>query len=234
MAPVTELILLPLNPSLDPETITATLQTNTATLLSQPGCQRVRTSRTHEDANQLRIFADWDSVAAHQAFGANAAVSTPFRERVASIIDASVPRRKPYHVEIAPFPPTVLNGAGGGGKTPVAEVLHAYFASADASDAAFRARTLDTVTRFFDGMLAFARGMTGETAAGWTVEDNLEFKGERCRALVAVLGWTAVEAHVQARQTDEFAKVIPLMRGLEKLKGMEVCHVSNNTVEKDG
>ncbi|KAI1386523.1 uncharacterized protein F4822DRAFT_319280 [Hypoxylon trugodes] len=230
MAPVTELILLPLSPNASPETISSVIATNTATLLAQPGCRRVRASRVHEDASKQRLFVDWDSLEQHRAFGSNDEEYGPFRARMAGIVDTSAgPRKPPYHVEFAPAPPSVLDGSGRA-KAPVAEVLHAYFPS-DVNEQA-RARIAGTVHEFVAELAKFAEGYTREYAVGWTVENDLEFKGEKTRALLLVVGWTSVEAHFKGREDEGFAKIIPMIRGLEGLKGLEMCHVANTTTEK--
>ncbi|KAI1092678.1 hypothetical protein F5B19DRAFT_453131 [Rostrohypoxylon terebratum] len=232
MAPVTEFVQLPINPDLAPEAIASAIQANIATLLAQPGCQRVRSSRVHEDSSKLRLFADWDSLEAHRAFAANASVYGPFQQRMGPIIDTSAfgpsnPRRPPYHVAFATFPPSVLNGDKG--SSPVAELLFMYFPP-DVSDAVMAGHE-GTARDFLGKLGATAKGMTGEVALGWTVEKDVLFKGEPSRVLVAAIGWTSVDAHMKARDTEEFKQLIPMIRNLESLKGMELCHVSNTTFE---
>ncbi|OTA63551.1 hypothetical protein K449DRAFT_394121 [Hypoxylon sp. EC38] len=62
---------------------------------------------------------------------------------------------------------------------------------------------------------------------------DVDYKGEPSRALVTVIGWTSVEAHMKkTRENPEFEKIIPMIRGLEGLKGMEMVHVTNTTIEK--
>ncbi|KAI1458049.1 hypothetical protein F4805DRAFT_155012 [Annulohypoxylon moriforme] len=233
MAPVTEFVLLPLKPDTAPESVTSVIQANIATLLAQPGCQRVRSSRTHEDPHKLRLFADWTSIDDHRAFAANTSVYGPFLQRMGPIIDASVfgpsnPRRPPHHVEFSSWPPSALDGAGKG-KSPVAEVLQIYFAG-DVSDSA-RASIEGTAKEFLEKLAGSAKGMTRENALGWSVEKDVPFKGEPSRIFTAVVGWTSVEEHNKTRETEEFKQLIPMIRNLEGLKGMEMCHVSNVTVE---
>ncbi|KAI0899844.1 hypothetical protein F4806DRAFT_267893 [Annulohypoxylon nitens] len=233
MAPVTEFVQLPINPDAAPEAVASAIQANIATLLAQPGCQRVRSSRVHEDTSKLRLFADWESLDAHRAFASNAAVYGPFQQRMGPIIDTSSfgpanPRRPPYHVAFKAWPPVALNGGDKGG-SPVAEVLLMYFPS-DISESTMSSH--EATTNDFLGKLGkAATGMTGEIALGWTVEKDVLFKGEPSRVLVAVVGWTSVDAHLKTRDTEEFKQLIPMIRGLESLKGMELCHVSNTTFE---
>ncbi|KAI1102794.1 hypothetical protein F4804DRAFT_252106 [Jackrogersella minutella] len=229
MAPVTELVVLPIKPDIGAEAVDEAMKTNIATLLAQKGCERVRSSRVVEEPGKLRLFADWASLEAHEAFAADAAVYGPFLKRMGPLIDAASftadnPRRPPFHVEFSPYPPKALDAVG----SPVAEILQMFF-PADISDE-LRAKTLATMTDFLG--LAVADGITGENALGWSVERDVLFQGQPCRVLVVVIGWTSVEAHAKVRGSEEFAKLIPILRNLEGLKGREVCHVSNTVVEK--
>ncbi|KAI0109887.1 hypothetical protein F4814DRAFT_381428 [Daldinia grandis] len=226
MSPVTEFISLNLKPDLPAAEATTILNTTAATLAAQPGCLRVRTSRLHEDVNAVRIFADWATVTAHRAFEKTEAYA-PFKARVYDAV-ASRPQR-PYHIEFAPFPVAALDNSGPASKTPVAEVLHIWFAGDYPEDA--RRRTADAVAEFTRRMTLFAEGLTGETALGWTVERDIDHDGVPSSALVLILGWTSVEAHMKARDHPEFAKIVPLLKDLEGLKGLEMNHVSNTTVE---
>ncbi|KAI0889081.1 uncharacterized protein GGS22DRAFT_153079 [Annulohypoxylon maeteangense] len=232
MAAVTEFVLLPIKPDAAPEAVASVIQANIATLLAQPGCQRVRSSRTHEDPNKLRLFADWASLEAHRTFAANAAAYGPFLQRMGGIVDAASfgptnPRRPPFHVEFAAPPPTALDGDKG--KSPIAEVLQVYYPS-DVSEAR-RAEIYATTADFLGKLGAVAKGLMGEVALGWSVETDILFKGEKSRALVAVIGWTSYEAHMQTRDTEEFKKLIPMVRDIEGVVGMEMFHVSNVTTE---
>ncbi|KAI1377620.1 hypothetical protein F4677DRAFT_414990 [Hypoxylon crocopeplum] len=233
MAPITELILLPLNPSITADTVSTVLATNTARLLASPGCLRVRASRVHEDPGaKQRLFVDWTSTDAHHAFVADPAVFAPFAQSMRTIIDPAVPRGKPFHVLFDPFPPAVLDNKSAGARSPVAELLHVYFPGGEDGYAEDKVQqSTETVRLFLEKLLALDAGCTGETALGWSLERDVEFKGEPCRVLVVSIGWSSVEAHMKARGHEEFPKIIPLLRNLEGLKGMELCHVSNTTTE---
>ncbi|KAI2637229.1 hypothetical protein GGS26DRAFT_477373 [Hypomontagnella submonticulosa] len=223
---VTELIVLKIKPDAAADTVSSVLESSVATLRGAPGNQRVRWSHVVEDPHTVRLFVDWDDVKDHYAFAADAPVFGPFKERLGTVL--AVPPQTPYHVEFAPQPAAVLDNKKPGARSLVAELLHAYF-PADFADEA-KAKTAAVVREFVKKMQVFADGLTGEVALGWTWE-TLEYKGEQCLALVAVLGWKSLEAHQQARQHEDFAKVVPMLRTLEGLKGMELVHVSNTTVE---
>ncbi|KAK8070657.1 hypothetical protein PG997_010860 [Apiospora hydei] len=75
---------------------------------------------------------------------------------------------------------------------------------------------------------AGAQGMdllVGTPAVGWAVEER-EFKEEKARVLVVMIGWKSVEAHMQYRDTDAFRDSIGMIRGLEAMKGISVYHVA--------
>ncbi|KAI2472983.1 hypothetical protein F4781DRAFT_257507 [Annulohypoxylon bovei var. microspora] len=231
MAPVTEFVALPVNPDSAPDVVAAVIKENIQTLLAQPGCQRVRQSRVHEEPSKLRLFADWASIEAHRAFAANSAAYGSFQQRMRPVVDVasfgpSNPRRPPFHIAFAAHPPSVLDG----GASPVAEVFQAYFAP-DVSDEA-RAKVEATVTAFLRKLEAETEGgLTGESALGWSVETDVLFKGEPSRVFVAAIGWTSIEAHMRVCDTEAFQTNISMVRTLEGMKGREFCHVSNTTIE---
>ncbi|KAL7627862.1 hypothetical protein AAE478_002057 [Parahypoxylon ruwenzoriense] len=251
MAPVTELVQLPLQRGTTDAAISQTLAGASATLLAQPGCLRVRYSRVLEDAGKLRVFVDWQTTAAHRAFGADAAAFGPFKAALGAIVDpelAARQRRAPSHVrwDDAEYPPTVLDArtaeAQGGekvGRSQVTEFLQVYFPADYAPaqrDAAQR-----VAREFLDKMAVFGKGLyTGEAAVGWTLDgEEVVFRGAgqaaeeeeglKSRVLIMAIGWESVDAHMRARETEGFREAVVPLRNLEDLRGMEVCHVSNTT-----
>ncbi|KAI8957669.1 hypothetical protein F5Y11DRAFT_74197 [Daldinia sp. FL1419] len=226
MAPVTELISISLKPDLPSAEATSVVDATAATLIEQPGCLRVRKSRLHEDSNEVRFFADWVDVAAHRTFE-KTEVYPPFRARVVGAV--STPPQRPYHANFEPYPPTVLNNTGPDSKTPVAEVIHIWFPADHPEDA--RQRASASAREFAHKLAQFAEGMTGETALGWSVENDIDHDGAPSSVLISILGWVSVEAHMKARDHPEFPKIIPLLRDLEGLKGIEITHVTTTTVE---
>jgi quinol monooxygenase YgiN len=197
------------------------------TLLQQPGCLRVRWGLLHEDATKARCFIDWNDISLHEEF--MAAPSYPlFLDKLGPFIE-SAPQL--HHVKFHPIPSSVLDNEGGKGKTPVVEVLYMYFPY----DSSFTPEMKDKATinaeQFLAESVPVAKGCTGETAMGWAIE-QIDFKGEPCRALAILIGWESVEAHQQYRSSEAFAKSISLVRGTAGLKGVSVVHVSLTTAER--
>ncbi|KAK8102287.1 hypothetical protein PG984_015433 [Apiospora sp. TS-2023a] len=210
--PVTELVDFALPPSADLDTaFPAACQT----LTQQPGCRAARYSRHHEDATKLTLFIDWDSPSAPTR--PSTAPSTP------PLAPLSTTTPLPYHVALdPPAQGGVLDIA------PAVEVLHVHF-PVDYSSEQERA-TVKTIHEFFaiSQKAAGKEGtdlLVGTPTLGWAVEER-EFKGEKARVLVVMIGWKSVEAHMQYRDTEAFRESIGMIRGLEGLKGMSLYHVA--------
>lgn len=216
-SPVTELVDFALPPSAD---LAAAFPAACATLTQQPGCRAARYSRHHEDTSRLTLFVDWDSVSAHEAFCANTDVYGPF---YASLAPFSTTAPSLYHVGLdPPAKGGVLDTA------PAVEVLHVHFPVGYAAEK--EQATVKTLHEFFtisqkaagkDGMDL----LVGNPTLGWAVEER-EFKGEKARVLVVMIGWKSIEAHMQYRDTDAFRESIGMIRGLEGLKGLSMYHVA--------
>ncbi|KAF3013075.1 hypothetical protein E8E14_010906 [Neopestalotiopsis sp. 37M] len=194
----------------------------TRTIAQQSGVACVRYARRHEDPLKGAMFIDWERLSDHKAFTEKDYYG-PFLEVVRHLVDGPL---SIYHVPFAPHPPAVLDNQDGRGRSKVAEVVHAYF-PADLSPAQQR-EILAGVQQFVDVVKKpkLPAGASGEHAHGFALEE-VEFKGEKCRALVLVLGWDSVEAHHAYRKTEDFASKIPLLRNLPGLKGMDMWHVTN-------
>ncbi|KAI1478486.1 hypothetical protein F4774DRAFT_152327 [Daldinia eschscholtzii] len=216
MAPVTEIVLHSLKPGTDVESFYKTF----TIIKEKSAAQVIRASTVHENPEQVGIFIDWDSIEAHKAFEADEVSYNAF-------ISLAKPHLTKFpllfHAELTPFPPAVLNNAEGKGKTPVAHVLFTYFAPD--TDAA---KTLIEAQNFVSKLTgAGFAGLTGESSLGWSVEKDVDFKGEKTRVLVIILGWESVQAHLEARETDAWKSTIGKFRGgAEGLKGFEVIHVT--------
>ncbi|KAI0597774.1 Alpha/Beta hydrolase protein [Biscogniauxia sp. FL1348] len=213
MAPVTELLLLTLKPDTDRAALISSIE---AKLRSSPGLPPLRAQYafTHEDPLKLRLALDW----------ADIPPSSPFLS-----LDSDADS-VPYYVALDPPRPAVLDNNE---TNTVVEMVHMYFPPArrGAPDVAAAVAAFVAQVR--------APGFAGEAAWGWVVgsggrdgeEALLEYKGERCAAFVLCLGWESVQAHLRFRDTEEFQKSIPLIRGIEGLKGSGMEHVSFRKVE---
>jgi heme-degrading monooxygenase HmoA len=220
MSAVTEVVALHVKEGVEAKEVGQLME---SVVLKQPGALHLRYSKRHEDAEQVSLFIDWESLSAHQAFTKTEAYG-PFLEEVGKLV-RSAPTV--YHVPFVPFPPTVLNNDGGRGKTKVSEVVHAHFPLD--IDLVKQQEVVAQAQQFID--VIKADGNSGESAHGWVLED-LEYKGEKTRVLLMILGWDSVEAHVAYRDTEDFAKNIPLMRTLPLMKGMQMWHVCNSEATK--
>ncbi|KAI1463516.1 uncharacterized protein F4812DRAFT_446399 [Daldinia caldariorum] len=220
MAPVTEIVLHTLKPDADVESFYSAF----SIIKEKSSARAIRASTVHEHPEQVGIFMDWDSAEAHHAFRTREAASYN------AFLDAARPHcaKLPpllFHAQLAPFPPAVLDNAGGKGRTPVAQVLFMYFApDADADGAETLARAQNFVAKLVGGEFA---GLTGESSLGWSVERDVDYKGEKARVLVVILGWESVQAHLEVRETDAWKDAVGEFRGaVEGFKGYEAFHVT--------
>ncbi|KAI0893103.1 hypothetical protein F4806DRAFT_477004 [Annulohypoxylon nitens] len=208
MAPVTEFVFSTLKAGASADSLYPIF----ATLKSQPGNQGLRASTTAEDPSQIRLLIDWDAISSHQAFRS----TDGYKSYLTSLAPHVAAPAKIFHAEVSPFPPTVLD------KSPVTEILVTYFAPT-----ADEAKNLAAAQALAAKLTGASAGSTGLSAVGWSVEKDVEYKGEAARALVVLLGWESVEAHQKARETDAFKAVIGEFQGAaEGLKGFEIEHVS--------
>lgn len=116
-----------------------------------------------------------------------------------------------HHANFSPHPPSAALGP----TSPVTEVLTCYFeGKADGFEGRF-----DGLIRGISDSEA-AEGFKG-AAGGWMV-DEVEYKGEKRKAFVGLVGWESVEAHMAFRETQAFRDNIPLLR--QESLGMELHH----------
>lgn len=122
------------------------------------------------------------------------------------------------HATFTPHPPSSSSSSAalGAPHTPVTEVLTCYFESDENGSKA------DGFESRFDKFIASISGGGFKGAArGWVVEE-VEYKGEKRRAFVGLVGWESVEAHMAFRETEAFRENIPLLR--QEALGMELHH----------
>jgi quinol monooxygenase YgiN len=199
------------------------------TLLQQPGCLRVRWSLVHEDATKARSYIDWENISQHEQFIAGPSYKA-FLDKLNPFIE-SAPQL--HHIKFPAASLSVLNNEGGNSKTPVVEVLYLHFTGDDSFTPEMKDTATSKVEQFLTDSMPVATGCTGEMAIGWAVE-NIDFRGEQCRALAVLIGWESVEAHMRYRGTEAFGKSISGLQKTAGLKGVSAIHVSLTTAERSG
>ncbi|KAI1505285.1 hypothetical protein F5X99DRAFT_368900, partial [Biscogniauxia marginata] len=234
MAPATEMLQLTLKPEADRTALIADIAKK---LHGSPasGLLRAQYAFTVEDPLKLRLALDWEDVSSSSSSPSLSAQLPPsFLEATGALAEAP---RGPYYVALEPPAPQVLDNRGGAGKAKVAELVHLYFPAEGDGRVGKEADVAEAMRGFEKEIRGAApEGFSGEIALGWVVDGAagaglLEYKGEPSRAFVLVVGWDSVDAHVRFRDTEAFARIIPLLRGLEGLKGSDMCHVSFQAVE---
>ena len=111
------------------------------------------------------------------------------------------------------------------------EFITAYFPT-DYSEADQK-----TFSENLDKFFAIVRPSTKDVVGGvhgW-VEEELEIPDtkEKAKALVALIGWTSVQAHLDYRSTQTFKDNIHFLRGAKDLKHVRVFHVHTTEVKKE-
>ncbi|KAI0118024.1 hypothetical protein F4776DRAFT_666054 [Hypoxylon sp. NC0597] len=209
MAPITEFVQATLKPGVPQEPLYKAFEK----VKAATGNQVVRASPLHDNPEQFRLFIDWDSIDAHLAFRA----TDSYKDFMAEIAPYAAAPAVVVHLDLTPFPPAVLD------KSPVTEVFQMYFdAGAD------EAKNLAAAKKVASELAAagFA-GATGLSAVGWSVEKDVEYKGEKTRVLAALVGWESVEAHHAALETDAFKKITSYFQtGTDGVKGFDMSYVS--------
>lgn len=114
-----------------------------------------------------------------------------------------------YHASFTPHPPTAAVGTA----SPTTEVLTCYF---EKEDDGFQSKVDQLIKAISENAEGFKAA-----SGGWVIED-VEYKGKKGKAYVAVLGWESVDAHMKFRETQAFRDNIHLLR--EGPLGMEVHH----------
>ncbi|OTA89375.1 hypothetical protein M434DRAFT_34359 [Hypoxylon sp. CO27-5] len=209
MAPVTEFVQSTLKPGIPLEPLYKAFEK----VKAASGNRVVRASPLHDNPEQFRLFIDWDSIDAHLAFRTTDA----YKDFMAEIAPYVAGPAVVVHLDLTPFPPTVLD------KSPVTEVFQMYF-----DPSADEAKNLAAAKKVAADIAAggFA-GATGLSAVGWTVEKDVEHKGEKTRVLTALIGWESVEAHTAALESDAFKKITSYFQtGTDGIKGYDMSYVS--------
>ncbi|CAD6573718.1 MAG: hypothetical protein ASARMPREDX12_006216 [Alectoria sarmentosa] len=229
MAPATELATIPLASGAAIEDADSPAgkvwQSTLDTVSQQDGFQRAYYGREVENQSVLQLFigssipsspptnhatdtstpTDWDSLDHHKQFIGSPTYG-PFAKHLMTIVDGPLTM---LHANFAPHPPTAALGTA----SPVTEVLTFYF---EGENDGFDSKLRQFIKVISDNAEGFKAA-----SGGWVIED-VEYKGKKGKAYVAILGWESVEAHMNFRETQTFKDSINIVRA-DPL-GMEVHH----------
>ncbi|KAI2619252.1 hypothetical protein GGR54DRAFT_135787 [Hypoxylon sp. NC1633] len=225
MAPVTEIVEVKLQSGITLADAEAVIRKLADATIATPGCSGFYTSLAHEDASILYMLIDWASIEAHQEMAKQDFYPALISGAVAACASAEVPPVS-CHVALSPAFPSVLHNEGGKGKSAVTELLRIYFPVAGEMPQ----DVFEKEFRRFQSVLASTEveGLTREMAWGWAVEE-VQYKGEASRVLFIPIGWDSVAAHERFRASENYSKIVPILRGLPGVKGLENVHIVTKT-----
>jgi len=215
MAPVTEIVKLPLKEGLlSDDAGSKKFQGVLHTIMAQDGCQGLRWGAQVETPSIMNLFIDWDSIDHHQKF-IDSAEYKPFFDDIVGIVSGDVSF---FHAQFDPHPPSTPLADGN-----ATEYLTLYF-PADYS--------VEDQRRFDADMKEFAQivqdacdGFRGGVT-GWVVEELEDPKSsQKSKVCIMLIGWTSVETHLKFRETQAFKDNIYYLRGAKDLMNLTVWHV---------
>ncbi|KAH7085527.1 hypothetical protein BKA63DRAFT_499778 [Paraphoma chrysanthemicola] len=205
----TEVCYLPLKEGINIEDgeakaiLTATLDT----IAKQDGLKSLYHGKQIEHPSIFQMVITWHSIDNHEAFQQKPEYQ-PFLERIGNILSG------PPDI----FHANLLEGTNAL-DAAVTECIAAYFAS-DADQAKYAEHGWK---KFGDAAAEIpgvqVQGLTG----GWSVEPR-DLDGEESKVFAGFIGWPSVGAHMEFRKTEDFTKVVPLLRG--GTKKIAVHHVA--------
>ncbi|CAN9132425.1 unnamed protein product [Alternaria alternata] len=178
--------------------------------------QEADKERTRTSNERNTSFGNyWESIDDHKTFEGTPGYQ-PFLSNIMEKLVASGPEM--FHVKF----PAEYSTSDNPFTMPVTECINAYFPPDYHQDqyssqfSKFRAQAAEMPQ-------SGAKGVFG----GWSVEphqhENLG-EGVNGKLFAGFIGWPDVEAHMAFRKTEDFARIIPLLR--EGHKGMKVWHVA--------
>lgn len=196
MSLVTEFCSLELKPGVKVED-NPSLKETFRTISNVEGVKQVYWSRFIEDENKLGLAIDWESLEANKAYRATANYSND----VAPLKEVS---SKLHHNHV------VLKPSTDPLKSPIVEWMTAFFPST--TSAAEKDKYVANAEKFIAECKPAAKGFLG-FAYGWVIEEVSHPKVDgKALAMVAVIGWESVEAHMSLRETDVFKENVALLR----------------------
>ena len=227
MAPVTEVVLVTLLPNADYSPILESVEI----LARQTGCLAVRASRLHEEPDKVHYFIDWDSVDSHYAFVRNKEVYAPFLALAGSVMADFAP---PYHVPLAPYPPAGFeSGELRDGSDGAVMIGKAWFPGGGE----LTVEDMESVSEAF-GILLKTLGerdieFTGQASRGWSLEDDISYKGESSQIFLFAVKWHSIESYIAFRQSEEFGEICSAITSLKKLRELELCFFNKAGTDPD-
>lgn len=114
------------------------------------------------------------------------------------------------------------------------EVMLAYFPS-DISEQA-KAAASERVTQFTEKGLNKCEDVQAVNH-GWGLEHDFPVRGgeegQKGSVLVALIGWPSIDAHMKFRDTEAFKGAVDLLRGMEGMTKLTMCHVECQVIENE-
>lgn len=113
------------------------------------------------------------------------------------------------------------------------EIMLAYFPSDISPEA--KAAATERISQFKVNGL----DKCGDVQAvnfGWGVENDFAVPGQEglgATALSLLIGWPSIDSHMQFRETEAFKESVGLLRGMEGLIKITMCHVKCKTIENE-
>lgn len=119
-------------------------------------------------------------------------------------------------------------------KSPVTEVMLAYFASDISAEA--KAAASERFAQFADKGLKDCPDVQA-VDFGWGLENNFPVRGgeegQQGSMLTALIGWPSIDAHMKYRETDAFKETVDLIRGMEGLVKIAMFHIKCRIMENE-
>lgn len=109
----------------------------------------------------------------------------------------------------------------------------AYFPSDISSEA--KAAATKRIAQFKENGLSKCADVQAANF-GWAVENDFAVPGEEGKTATAMsllIGWPSIDAHMQFRETDAFKESVGLLRGMEGMIKITMCHVKCKHIEND-
>lgn len=119
-------------------------------------------------------------------------------------------------------------------KSPVTEIMLAYFASDISTEA--KAAATERFAQFAEKGLQKCRDVQA-VDFGWGLENDFPVRGgeegQNGSMLTALIGWPSIDAHMNFRETDAFKETVGLLRGMEGVVKLAMFHIKCRIMENE-